>query len=551
MTQAIPSYTMRDERDIFVTMRDGVRIGLRIYRPDAEGEFPTLFAASPYQYDTDDLPSLPLFLWRETGPVEWYVQHGYAYVRMDVRGSGNSEGVYGYLDPTEQQDCVEVIEWIAQQSWSNGKVGGYGQAYYAMSQWLVAAWKPPHLACIVPYDGFVDPYRGSAYNGGIYSPFFPNWYAGLRANNLLRPGGQEHKAPDMPDLTRDALEHSTYDEWWRDRSAYERLSEIDIPVLSIGHWGKVGLHLRGNILGYEKIQGPKKLVVTGMRNTVEAHHLFDEIEFHEKEILPFYDHYLKGIDHGFMSGAPVKLFVRGDDAYREESQWPPATATMTPYYLRQGQSGSVTSLNDGGLSTEPSQAGEGSVTYSYPDDQWASGVVARGPSGMDPVRRVLTFTTPPLEHDVEVTGCLVLELWASSDQPDTDFIVKLSDVLPLDDSKRSVGVQPDFVNVTKGWLKASHRQKDEARSQANRPFHTHAAPEALEPGKAYLFEIEVHPASYVFKAGHRIRLELANGDSAFTDGNFSHQYLWFKQGSDTIYHDAEHPSRLLLPIVPR
>ena len=121
MTQATTSYTMRDERDIFVTMRDGVRIGLRIYRPDTQGEFPTLFAASPYQYDTDGLPSLPLFLWRETGPVEWYVQRGYAYVRMDVRGSGNSEGVYGYMDPAEQQDCVEVIEWIAQQPWSNGK----------------------------------------------------------------------------------------------------------------------------------------------------------------------------------------------------------------------------------------------------------------------------------------------------------------------------------------------------------------------------------------------------------------------------------------------
>ena len=550
MTQP-DNFAMHDEKDIYVTMRDGVRIALRIYRPHAEGEFPTLFVASPYQYDTDDLPSLPLFLWRETGPVEWYVQHGYAYVRMDVRGAGKSEGTYGYLDRAEQEDCTEVIEWIARQPWSNGKVGGYGQSYYAMIQWLVAGWNTPSLTCIAPYDGFVDPYRGSAYNGGIYAPFFPSWYAGVRANNTMRPAGRPNGPGTMPDLPGEALAHATYDAWWKERSAYERLPEVNIPVLSIGHWGKVGLHLRGNILGYEQVKGPKKLVVTGMRNTVEAHHLFDTIEFHENELLPFYDHYLKGIDNGFMEGNPVKLFVRGENAYREETAWPLANADSVSYYLSAGPTNSVTSLNDGALSTDRPTATDSSTTYAYPDDQWASGVVARTSNGMDPVARVLTFTTPELAIDTEVTGCLVLELYASSDQPDTDFIVKISDVLPLDVDKRAAGEQPEFVNVTKGWLKASHRQKDDARSTPSRPFHTHADPQPLEPGRVYKFEIEVHPASYRFKAGHRIRLELANGDSTFTDGNFSHQYLWFKQGADTIYHDAERPSRLLLPVVPR
>jgi len=542
---------MLDEKDVYVTMRDGVRIALRIYRPAGDGEFPALFVASPYQYCTDDLPSLPLFLWRETGPVAWYVAHGYAYVRMDVRGAGNSEGVYGYLDRDEQEDCIEVIEWIARQPWSNGKVGGYGQSYYAMIQWLIAAWGTPSLTCIAPYDGFVDPYRGSAYNGGIYTPFFSTWYAGVRANNMLRAANVPNGPGEMPDLPHDALTHATYDAWWKERSAYERLPEITIPVLSIGHWGKIGLHLRGNILGYEQVRGPKKLVVTGMRNTIEAHHLFDTVEFHKRELLPFYDHYLKGVDNGFMEGPPVKLFVRGDNAFRDESDWPPPAAQMVPYYLRSGHSRSVTSLNDGTLSTTAPDANEGSTTYAYPDDEWTSGVVARGPGGLDPVRRVLTFTTPELEEDTEVTGCLVLELHASSDQPDTDFIVKLSDVQPLDDAQRASGAQPEFTVVSKGWLKASHRQKDKARSTAVRPFHTHADPQPLTPGQVYAFEIEVHPASYVFKAGNRIRLELANGDSTVTDGNFAHQYLWFKQGSDTIYHDADHPSRILLPVVPR
>jgi putative CocE/NonD family hydrolase len=420
-----------------------------------------------------------------------------------------------------------------------------------MIQWLIAAWNTPSLTCIAQYDGFVDPYRGSAYNGGIYTPFFPSWYAGVRANNTMRPAGRPNGPGNMPDLPGKALAHATYDAWWQERSAYEWLTEISVPVLSIGHWGKIGLHLRGNILGYELVKGPKKLVITGMRNTIEAHHLFDTIEFHEKELLPFYDRYLKGIDNDFMDGAPVKLFVRGDNAFREEPAWPLANAKVVPYYLHPGPANSVTSLNDGALVRRPPTANDGSTSYAYPDSQWASGVVARTPIGMDPVARVLTFTTPTLDVDTEVTGCLVLDLYASSDQPDTDFIVKLSDVSPLDADKRAAGEQPEFVIVTKGWLKASHRQKDDARSTPSRPFHTHADPQPLEPGRIYRFEIEVHPASYLFKVGHRIRLELANGDSTFTDGNFSHQYLWFKQGVDTIYHDPDHPSRLLLPVVPR
>jgi putative CocE/NonD family hydrolase len=170
---------------------------------------------------------------------------------------------------------------------------------------------------------------------------------------------------------------------------------------------------------------------------------------------------------------------------------------------------------------------------------------------MDPVRRVLTFTAPELERDTEVTGCIVLDFYASSDQPDTDFIAKLSDVLPLAEDRRTAGENPEFVVVSKGWLKASHRRLDEERTTEHRPFHTHQDPQPLEPERVYRFTIEVHPASHVFKAGHRIRLELANGDSTVTDGNFSHQYLWFKQGADTVYHDAERPSRLLLPVVPR
>lgn len=138
-------FDMRVDSDVYATMRDGTRIALRIYRPDAPGAYPALFAASPYMYATDDLPHSTLFLTREVGPVPWYVQtHGYAYVHADVRGSGKSEGVYNFLDKAEQQDTYEIIEWIARQDWCDGNVGGIGQSYYAWSQWSWASsTRPP------------------------------------------------------------------------------------------------------------------------------------------------------------------------------------------------------------------------------------------------------------------------------------------------------------------------------------------------------------------------------------------------------------------------
>jgi len=545
-----PQYKMKVEKGVTVTMCDGVRISLCVYRPDAPGQFPALFAASPYQYEMDDVPAYPLFLWRETGPVEWYVSQGYTYVHADVRGSGQSEGEFEFMGLNEQQDYLELIAWIVKQPWCNGRVGGIGQSYYAMAQWLMATYNPPGLACIAPYDGLVDQYRGSNYHGGIFCSYRSVWYASLRADNQHRPAGGKGRPPMRFDLVGAITEHTLDDAFWRERSPYWRLDQIKCPVLSIGHWGKMGLHLRGNILGYEEVKAPKKLVVTGARNTFEAHKMFDQVEFHEKELLPFYDLHLKGKNNGFMEAEPVKLFVRGANVWRAEEEWPPQRATYVPYYLRKGPSGSVTSLNDGGLSTEKPPANEPSTSYTYPDWQWVSGVAIIGPDGrVDPARRVLTFTTAPLAADLDVTGSIMLKLHASSTAIDTQFIVKLSDQQPQDDSARNKGEQPSFTPVSKGWLKASHREKDMARSTPTRPFYTHLNPQPLKPGEIYEFDIEVLPISYVFKKGHHIRLELANGDSPATDGVFSHPYHPTQMGTDTIHHDAAHASCILLPVV--
>jgi uncharacterized protein len=543
-------YEMQVEKGITVTMRDGVKISLCVYRPKAEGRFPVLFAASPYQYEMDEVPAYPLFLWRETGPVEWYVGQGYAYVHADVRGSGRSEGEFEFMGLNEQKDYVELIDWISRQAWSNGKVGGIGQSYYAMAQWLMATFNPPALACIVPYDGLVDQYRGSNYHGGIFCSYRSVWYTSLRADNQHRPAGGKGREPMRFDLVGAITEHTLDDAFWRERSPYWRLDQIRCPVLSIGHWGKMGLHLRGNILGYEELKAPKRLTVTGARNTFDAHKMFDQIEFHERELLPFYDRHLKGIENGIMEAPPVKLFVRGANVWREEPEWPLRRAKTVPYYLHKGPSGSLTSLNDGALSADKPTAAESTTSYTYPDWEWVNGVAVAGPDGrVDPVRRILTFTSAPLAADIEVTGPIVLKLYASSSAIDTRFIVKLTDQHPQDEAARAKGEQPGFTPVSKGWLKASHREKDLTRSTPRRPFYTHTNPQPLKPGEVYEFDIEVLPISYVFKKDHRLRLELANGDSPATDGVFSHPYHPTLMGTDTFHHDATYPSCLLLPVI--
>jgi uncharacterized protein len=544
------THNIKVEANVGITMRDGVRLSARVSRPDREGSFPVLLAVSPYQHETDKLPHSTQFLWREVGPLDWYVRvQGYVIVHVDVRGTGLSGGEYNFLDKSEQQDLYEIVEWCAAQPWSNGRVGGYGQSYYCWSQWFMAIGNPPGLKCIAPYDGAVDVYRDVMYHGGIYCDFLPWWYQMVRVNNLHRPPGAPAGKLMTADIGRQFAEHMTYDDWWRERSAWEHLSEIKVPTLSIGHWGKMALHLRGNILGYEKITAPKKLIVTGARDVFEAHDLFEQIEFHASTLLPFYDRFLKGANNNAMDGASVRLFVRGANVFRDETEWPLARARYRSLYLSGAKSHSVGSLNDGSLSWQVPQDNAEPTQYKYPDPGWKLGVAGVGPQGLDPVSHVLTFTTAPFTEDIDVTGPVVLELYLSSSNVDTDVFVKISDQLPQSNEDRRGGLQPQFAVISKGWLRASHREKDAGLSTPQRPFYTHRETQALTPGEVVRLDVEILPFSNVFKKGHRLRLEIANGDSPFTEPLFTHQYSWFKIGCDMIYHDANRPSRLVLPVI--
>ncbi|MBO32398.1 MAG: hypothetical protein CMM74_05400 [Rhodospirillaceae bacterium] len=537
-------------KDVQIPVRDGIKIAARMYLPEGEGEFPTLYAASPYRYETDDLPAnAAVFPWRETGPIEWYIDHGYAYVHSDVRGTGNSEGDYGLLDTNEQNDLYDVIEWIGAQEWSNCKVGGIGQSYYCMSQWFMGIVNPPSLACIAPYDGMIDPYRDSVYHGGVYCGFMPFWYNMIRVNNAHRAAGQSDGKLLEKDLVLEMVKRQTIDDWWQERTALHRINEIQVPVLNIGVWGKVGLHLRGNLMAHDKLTAPKRLIVTGGKNVAEAVHQFDKPEFHEIHFLPFYDRHLKGVENDEESKPSVSLYIGGRDEYRDEENWPVERAEYISYYLNGNNTNSLNSLNDGGLSPEQVNSDNNSTSYQYPDPQWVLGTAAMGPQGPDPIRRQLTFTTDPIEGGLEITGPIVLEIYASSDQPDTDFVVKISDQLPQSPEDREKGLQPRSIPVAKGWLKASHREVDDSLSTDTQPFYAHTTPQPLVPGEVYKFQIEIWPISHFFAPGHRLRLEIANGDSPLTDQQFAHQYLPHKKGSDTFYFSDEHPSHLKLPVI--
>ena len=287
---------MTKPREVKIRVHDGVEIAVALYMPEGEGRFPALLAPSPYRYDNNTLPATPQFLWRETGPIDFYLQHGYVYAHMDVRGCGKSGGEFRLLDRNEQKDLYDVIEWLGKQPWSNGRVGGIGQSYFCMSQWWMAIQKPPSLACVAAFDGLNDPYRASVYQGGILGDFFGSYWWNQNRIINRHPANGEHPREQPCDLNLLLQQHPTYDDFWRERCAAERLHEIEVPLYSIGVWGKVDLHTRGNIDGFRRARGPKKLKMVGPVNAFVANREFNSVELHEKLLLPFYEHYLKGKD---------------------------------------------------------------------------------------------------------------------------------------------------------------------------------------------------------------------------------------------------------------
>ena len=272
MAEALPA-----PREVKIKVHDGVEIAVALYMPEGQGPFPALLAPSPYRYDNNVAAGEPAIPVARDRADRFYLQHGYVYAHMDVRGCGRSGGEFRLLDRDEQRDLYDVIEWLGHQPWSNGKVGGIGQSYFCMSQWWMAIQKPPSLACIAAFDGLNDPYRASVYQGGILGDFFgAYWWNQNRIINRHPANGAAAARAGAATSTCccSSIRPTTIS--GASAAAAERLDEIEVPLYSIGIWGKVDLHTRGNIDGYRRAQRPhRKLRMNGPPNAFAANREFN------------------------------------------------------------------------------------------------------------------------------------------------------------------------------------------------------------------------------------------------------------------------------------
>ncbi len=443
---------------------------------------------------------------------------------VDVPGSGRSEGPWEGWSKAEGEAVHDVIEWIAAQPWCSGKIGMTGQSGYCWSSWNVARTCPPHLSTVVAFDGGTDMYREWMYNGGIPGVSFPPvWITTVMLRHQAE--GHDIRDGDWYRWLNEIYARPLDDEWHRDRSPFWELDAIEIPILSIGCWGKGALHLPGNISGFQGARGPKQLLIEYPPDDSEALRLFGRESFHEREILPWFEHYLKGVDNGIMDRAPVRFFVQRAGRYDSTATWPPSDAKPTPFYLSGVHSGVVRSLNDGSLTESAPTQDDDRTTWAYPDPKWDVGNTSFTSEGVpDHIARVVTFTSAPFERDREFTGDGVLILHASTDQSDMDVIVKLS-VLAA-----SAAARPQAQKVTQGWLRGSHRAEDPALTTEMRPFHSHQTAQPLEPNRCYELRVELVAMSFLVRKGERLRLEVTNVD--FSHGRWQVDPLVRSKGGE-------------------
>ncbi|MFC2056982.1 CocE/NonD family hydrolase [Chloroflexota bacterium] len=516
------------EEDVYVTMRDGVKLAVDVYRPKTEGRYPVLLSMSPYIKECQLLPPA-LSHSIEAGNTNFFVPKGYVHVIVQIRGTVLSQGQYNFFDIKEQQDGYDLVEWCAQQPWCDGNVGMIGDSYFAMIQYLVAAQQPPHLKCIAPFDGATDIYRDFCYQGGIFFAWFiGTWGVGV-LTTCAYPGPVEGKLPPanfIADIGAN-IEDGPY--YW-ERSPITKIDKINVPILNmVAHRGF--LHSRGQLDGHAKIKTPKKLMVMAPSG-LHQHELFITSPPLNEYMLKWYDYWLKGIDTGIMNEPPVIIYDSANGEWNYENEYPLARTEWTKFYLRANPAGPATQPPYGLLSTEPAESEEPDVICI----EQAVGLVAEG-------KPVLAYSTPPLEKDIRVWGPFSANLYASTTTLDAYWFVKMTDI----------GPDGNATPVSLGHLKASFREVDESKSGPGQPYHPFRNPVRPEPNKVYEYQIEMLPMFHTFKEGHRISMQIASDD------------LWYQgQGrsiiaisemlpapsKQTIYHDSVNPSHLLLPVIP-
>jgi predicted acyl esterase len=568
---------MRIDWDVPITMDDGLTLRADVYRPVAEGKYPALVSYGPYGkglafqegYKTAweimarDNPdavsgtSNKYQNWEVVDPEKW-VPDGYVCVRVDSRGAGRSPGYLDHNNARENRDFYNCIEWTAAQPWCSGKVGLNGISYYGSSQWRAAALQPPHLAAMCVWEGWVDYYRDSVRHGGIACTFRKNWQEmqvktvqhgrGERGPKSRVTGelvcgpetlSEEELTRNRADMWAGVLEHSlANDNYYRERTG--DLSKVTAPLLSAANWGGQGLHPRGNFEGYTRAASREKwLEVHGGSHWAPFY-----TDYGVKLQKRFFDYFLKGIRNGWDKQPRVQLQVRhpGEKfVLRNENEWPLARTQWTNFYL-----------DPDGMRLVPKPiAAEKFVTY----DAMGEGV---------------TFSTPPLERETEITGPSALKVWVSSSTADADLFIVLRIFAP--DGKEVVfqGALDPHTPVGQGWLRASHRKLDPRLSLPYRPYHTHDEKWPLKPGEAVALDIEIWPTCIVVPKGHRIALTIRGKDYEYEGeaatlsnmknpmrgcGPFVHDDPQDRppevfEGKVTLHFGPQRAANVLLPVIP-
>jgi putative CocE/NonD family hydrolase len=580
-----PQYRVVVEKDVPARTRDGVTLYADVYRPEADGRFPVLLSRLPYDKNLRQRP----------GDIDYFVERGYVVIMQDTRGRFASEGDEYYPLIWEMQDGYDAVEWAAGLPYANGQVGTMGQSYLGATQYLLVPSRPPHLRAAFPVSASADFHQCWVYHtGGAFELGWQVPYAILMArDSMARQGLTDALLPILePDLAaphiafappltdaayrrlplmawgnllapvgrylREYLRHPDDGPYWWYINLERQYANVNVPMYHVTSW--YDIFLRGGLTNFcglrrqamtEAARLQQKLLVGPWAHrfpyTVPSSGDTGDIDFgdnarielHELQ-LRWFDYWLKGLDTGIQDDAAVKIFVMGENVWRDENEWPLARTQYRPYYFHsQGQANS----RDGDGSLSPVAPGdEPADRFVYdPDDPVPSRggntliipVGVQDQRAVEARRDVLVYTSEPLTAPLEITGPVTVELYAASSAPDTDFTAKLVDVRPDGYAQ----------NLADGIMRARYR--------TSRTF-----PILLSPGEVYRFTIDLWATSHVVFAGHRLRVDISSSNFPRFDRNLNTgadqatSSAW-QAAEQTIFHDQRYPSHILLPVIPR
>jgi putative CocE/NonD family hydrolase len=570
MVHASDAFEVTVERGVTAKMRDGVVLRADIYRPKAEGKFPVLLQRTPYNKSNGVIFGVRA------------AARGFVVIFQDVRGRYSSEGEW-YTFKHESDDGYDSVEWAAALPYSNGKVGMFGGSYVGATQMLAAIAHPPHLAGICPVVTASNYHNGWTYQGGAFEQWFnESWTSGLAQDtfdrtvshntnalqgmwtlplasyplfNFSDSSATVYSTPALAPYFLDWLAHPSYDDYWKRWSIEEHYADINVPALTVAAW--YDIFQGGSLRNYAGTRahggngaraGQRLLVVIG-GHAGDGRKIGDvdfgpaAAQFEEDAVtLSWYEYLFQGIQNNFAKEKPVKIFVMGRNEWREEDDWPLARAQSSKYFLH--SDGNANSLRGAGSLSAAAPRSESPDHYIYDPANPVptiggplccdSGHLPPGPRDQRPAEArddVLIYSAPAFAQDTEVTGPVSLELFAKSTAVDTDFTAKLVDVAPDGFAQ----------NLTEGIIRARYRDAQEK-------------PTLMNPGQVYKFNIDLWSTSNVFLKGHVLRLEVSSSNFPRFDRNLNTGEApgaaeHYAPATNTIYHDAEHPSVLVLPVV--